>query len=127
MPITFADLDLENQRQKLNSEQEKSHVQSRSNQQYPRRGTPGSHEAAGTATGNRGFRKKPNAFIIRQGAPAKDHHSLRNLSKCDLVQFTRRSEMLLQDYAYDHLERQRLKSDNQVRRKIFGLKKKREN
>ncbi|WP_019234649.1 TraI/MobA(P) family conjugative relaxase [Legionella anisa] len=36
MPITFADLDLENQRQKPNFEQEKSHEQSRSNGQSHR-------------------------------------------------------------------------------------------
>ena len=121
MPITFADLDLENQRQKLNFEQEKSHEQSRSNRQSHRRRTPGSHEAAGTATGNRRGNAKPNSFSIRQGSPAKDHNSLRKLSKCDLVQLTRRGQVLLQDNAHDQLERQGLQPDNHVRRKIFGI------
>ena len=121
MPITFADLDLENQRQKLNFEQEKSHEQSRSNGQNHRRRTPGSHEAARTATGNRRGSTKPNSFSIRQGSPAKGHNSLRNLSKCALVQLTGGGQVLLQDNAHDQLERQRLQSDNHVRRKILGL------
>ncbi|HEL8420330.1 TPA: relaxase/mobilization nuclease domain-containing protein [Legionella pneumophila] len=125
MPITFADLDLENQRQKLNFEQEKSHEQSRSNRQSHRGRTSGGHEAAGTATGNRRGSTKPNSFSIRQGSPAKDHHSLRNLSKCDLVQLTGGGQVLLQDNAHDHLERKGLQPDNNVRRKIPGLKLKR--
>lgn len=126
MPITFADLDLENQRQKLNFEQEKSHEQSKSNRQNHRRRTPGSHEAFGTAAGNRRNRStKSNSFSIRQGSPAKDHNSLRNLSKCDLVQFTGGGQVLLQDNAHDHLERQRLQPDNHVRREVSRLKKSR--
>lgn len=124
MPITFADLDLENQRQKLNFEQEKSHEQSISNRQNHRRRTPGSHVASGTTTGNRRGSTKPNSFGIRQGSPAKDHNSLRNLSQCDLVQLTGGGQVLLQDNAHDQLERQRLQPDNDVRRKIFGIKKK---
>ncbi|AMV15208.1 TPA: relaxase/mobilization nuclease domain-containing protein [Legionella pneumophila] len=124
MPITFADLDLENQRQKLNFEQEKSHEQSRSNRQSHRGRTSGGHEAAGTAPGNRKGSTKPNAFSIRHGSPAKDHNSLRNLSKCDLVQLTGGGQVLLQDNAHDQLERQGFKPDNDVRRKIFGLNQK---
>ncbi|HEO1393706.1 TPA: TraI/MobA(P) family conjugative relaxase [Legionella pneumophila] len=124
MPITFADLDLENQRRKLNFEREKSHDQSRSNRQSHRGRTSGGHEAAGTATGNRRGSTKPNSFSIRQGSPAKDHHSLRNLSKCDLVQLTGGGQVLLQDNAHDHLERQGFKPDNHVRREISRLKKK---
>ncbi|WP_412755275.1 TraI/MobA(P) family conjugative relaxase [Legionella pneumophila] len=126
MPITFADLDLENQRQKLNFQQEKSHEQSSSNQQNHRRRTSRSHEVVGTATGNgRHWGTKPNSFSIRQGSPAKDHNSLRNLSKCDLVQLTGGGEVLLQDNAHDHLERQRLQPDNHVRREVSRLKKNR--
>ncbi|CZO82984.1 TraI/MobA(P) family conjugative relaxase [Legionella pneumophila] len=121
MPITFADLELENQRQKLNFEQEKSHEQSRSNRQSHRGRTSGGHEAAGTATGNRRGSTKSNSFSIRQGSPAKDHNSLRNLSKCDLVQLSGGGQVLLQDNAHDHLEWQRFKPDNHVRRKVFGL------
>lgn len=123
MSITFADLDLENQRQKLNFEQEKSHEQSRSNQQNHRRRTSSSHEAVGTATGNRKGSTKPNSFSIRQGSPAKDHNSLRNLSKCDVVQLTGGGQVLLQDNAHDHLERKGFQSDNHVRRKVSRLKK----
>ncbi|VEB33721.1 TraI/MobA(P) family conjugative relaxase [Legionella cherrii] len=128
IPITFADLDLENQRQKLNLEKEKSHEQSRSNRQNHRRRDPGSHAAAGTANGNGKHRStKSNSFSIRQGSPAKDHNSLRNLSKCDLVQLTGGGQVLLQDNAHDQLERQRLQPDNNVRRKIYGLKQKGKN
>lgn len=127
MPITFADLDLENQRQKLNFEQEKSYEQSRSNGQNHRRRTPRSHETIGAANENRRGSTKPNSFSIRQGSPAKDHHSLRNLSKCDLVQLTRGGQVLLQDNAYDQLERQRIKPYNNVRWKVSGLKKKGKN
>ncbi|HHL3494107.1 TPA: TraI/MobA(P) family conjugative relaxase [Legionella pneumophila] len=124
MPITFADLDLENQRQKLNFEQDKSHEQSRSNRQSHRRRTPGSHEVAGTTTGDRRGITKPNSFSIRQGSPAKDHNSLRNLSKCDVVQLAGGGQVLLQNNAHDQLERQGFKPDNHVRRKISGLKQK---
>ncbi|QIN36820.1 TraI/MobA(P) family conjugative relaxase [Legionella longbeachae] len=125
MPITFADLDLENQRQKLNFEQEKSYEQSRSNGQNHRRRTPRSHETIGAANENRRGSTKPNSFSIRQGSPAKDHNSLRNLSQCDLVQLTGGGQVLLSDNAHDHLERKRLKPNNNVRWKIFGLKNKR--
>lgn len=124
MPITFADLDLENQRQKLNFEQEKSHEQSRSNRQSHRGRTAGGHEAAGTSTGNRRGSTKSNAVSLRQGPPTEGQNSLRDLSQLDMVQFTGRSKMLLQDNAHDQLERQRLQSDNHVRRKAFRIKKK---
>ncbi|MFO9570995.1 TraI/MobA(P) family conjugative relaxase [Legionella pneumophila serogroup 1] len=124
MPITFADLDLENQRQKLNFEQEKSHDQSRANRQSHRGRTSGGHEAAGAAAGKRRGSTKPNSFSIRQGSPAKDHDSLRNLSKCDLVQLTGGGQVLLPDNAHDHLERKGFKLDNHVRRKISRLEKK---
>ncbi|HAU0125559.1 TPA: relaxase/mobilization nuclease domain-containing protein [Legionella pneumophila] len=124
MPITFADLDLENQRQKLNFEQEKSHDQSRANRQIHRGRASGGYEAAGTATGKRRGSTKPNSFSIRQGSPAKDHDSLRNLSKCDLVQLTGGGQVLLPDNAHDHLERKGFKLDNHVRRKISRLEKK---
>ncbi|HAU0911823.1 TPA: relaxase/mobilization nuclease domain-containing protein [Legionella pneumophila] len=124
MPITFADLDLENQRQKLNFEKEKSHDQSRANRQSYRGRTSGSHEAAGAAIGKRRGSTKPNSFSIRQGSPAKDHDSLRNLSKCDLVQLTGGGQVLLPDNAHDHVEREGFKPNHHVRRKISRLEKK---
>ncbi|KTD70019.1 TraI protein [Legionella santicrucis] len=125
MPITFADLDLENQRQKLNFEQEKSHDQSRANRQSHRGRTSGGYEAAGTATGKRRGSTKPDSFSIRQGSPAKDHNSLRNLSKCDLVQLTGGGQVLLPDNAHAHLERKGFKLDNHVRREVSRLNKNR--
>ena len=78
-------------------------------QSYRRR-TPGSNEAAGTALGNRRSSTKSNSFSIRQGPPAKDHNSLRNLSKCDLVQLTGGGQVLLQDNAHDTQSTHRYRS-----------------
>ncbi len=111
MPITFADLDLERQRQKLNYEQEKYNEQSRSNH---RGRASGGYEAA-------------DSFRSRQGAPAKDHHSLRNVSQCDVVQLPRGGQVLLPDNAPDHLERKGFKLDNHVRREVSRLKTKEKN
>ncbi len=44
-------------------------------------------------------------------------------SQLDMVQFTGRSKVLLQDNTHDQLERQRPQSDNHVRREISGVKK----
>ena len=122
IPITFADLDMENQRQKLNFEQEKQYEQSRSSRHNHRGRTPGSIADVGAARRNGKKSTKPDSFSIRQGSPAKDHNSLRNLSTCDLVQFTRGGQVLLQDNAHDQLERQRFQSNNHVRRKVSGVK-----
>ncbi|CZP18830.1 TraI/MobA(P) family conjugative relaxase [Legionella pneumophila] len=125
IPITFADPEMESQRQKITSQLEKQNEQSRRYGSDDGRRTARSNEVAGTALGKRNFsRTKPNAISTRQGTPAKDQNSLRNLSQLDMVQLTRRSEMLLQDNAYDQLERQRFQPDNHVRREVSGLKKK---
>lgn len=122
MPITFADFDLESQRQRLNFEWEKHDEQSRYDQQNHRRRASGNYEVIGAAARDGRGNKKPNTFSIRQGPPAKDQNSLRNLSICSLVQLTRGSQMLLQDNAHAKLEQQRCQSDNYVRRKLIGLK-----
>jgi len=124
IPITFADLDMETQRQKLILEQEKHYEQSRSNRNNHRRGTPRSHKTIGASARHGRNRIKPNAFRPRHSAPAEGQNSLRNLSQLDVVQFTPGSEVLLQDHAYDQLERQGFQSDNHVRRKVSGLKRK---
>ncbi|KTD64479.1 TraI/MobA(P) family conjugative relaxase [Legionella spiritensis] len=131
--ITFADPDMEAQRKKMISEQEKHHEQSRRYGFNDGRRTARSDEIAGTTLGKkrkqRGIlsRTKPNAFSIRQGPPAEGQNSLRDLPQLDMVQFTGRSKMLLQDNAHDQLERQRLQLDNHVRRKVSGLKQKGKN
>ncbi len=124
IPIMFDDLDMETQRQKLTLEQEKNHEQSRSERNNDRRRTPGSHEVVGATARNRRSRTKPNTCSVKRSSPAKSQNSLRNLSQLDVVQLTGRGQMLLQDNAYDKLERKRLQPDNDVRRKVFGLKKK---
>jgi len=122
IPIIFADLDMETQRQKLILEQEKHHEQSRSNRNNYRRRTPGSHETIGAIARHGRSRTKPNAFSVKRSAPAESQNGLRNLSQLDVVQLTGRSKVLLQDNAHDKLERQGLQFDNHVRRKISGLK-----
>ncbi len=112
-------------RQKLILEQEKNNEQSRRYRFNDGRRTSGSHQVAGTtATARSGNRAKPNAFSVRQGPPAEGQNSLRDVSQLDVVQLTGGSEVLLQNHAYDKLERQRRQPDNHVRRKVFGLKKK---
>ncbi|HAU1368073.1 TPA: relaxase/mobilization nuclease domain-containing protein [Legionella pneumophila] len=115
MPITFADLDLENQRQKLNFEQEKSYEQSKSSRQNHRRRTPGGHETSREAKQYGRIRTKPNSCSSKRSPPAENQNSLRKLSQLDVVQLTTRSKVLLQNHAPDKLERQRIQSDNHVR------------
>ncbi|HCD9498743.1 conjugal transfer protein TraI [Legionella pneumophila] len=122
MPITFADPEMESQRQKITSQQEKQNEQSRRYGFNDGRRTARSNEVAGTALGKGNFsRAKPNAISTRPGPPAEGQNSLRDLSQCDLVQFTRRSKMLLPTDAHDQLERQRLQLDNNVRRSKYRL------
>ena len=128
IPITFADPDMAAQRQKMSLEQEKYHEQSIRYGFNDGRRTSRSDEVAGTTPRERSKQQgilsgtKPNAFSFRQGPPTEGQNSMRDLSQLDMVQFTGRSKMLLQDHAHDQLERQRLQPDNHVRRKISGLK-----
>ncbi|HGK7612055.1 TPA: relaxase/mobilization nuclease domain-containing protein [Legionella pneumophila] len=126
IPITFADSEMEAQRQKMVLEQERRYEQSRRYRFNDGGRTPRSNEAAGAAIGKGGTLSstKPNADSIRQGPPAKGQNSLRDLSQLDMVQLARRSKVLLPDNAHDQLEWQRLKSDNYVRRKVSGLSRK---
>lgn len=126
IPITFADPEMELQRQKITSQLEKQDEQSRRYGFNDGRRTPRSNEIAETALGKGNLsRTKPNAISTRQGSPAEGQNSLRNLSQLDMVQFTRRSKVLLPTDAHDQLERQGLQPDNHVRRKISGVKHKR--
>lgn len=126
IPITFADPEMESQRQKITPQQEKHHEQSRRYRFNDGRRTSRSDEVAGTTHGEGSLsRTKPNAISTRQGPPAEGQNSLRNLSQLDMVQLTGRSKVLLPDNAYDQLERQRLQPNNHVRRGVFGLKFKR--
>ena len=122
IPITFADLDMENQRQKMISIQRKQHEQFRSNRNNHRKRTSRGHGIARANTRNGRGGTKPNAFSIKRSAPSESQNSLRNLSQLDVVQFTGRGEVLLPDHAHDQLERQRLQFDNDVRRSVFNLR-----
>lgn len=123
IPITFADPEMESQRQKLTSQLEKQYEQSRRYRSNNRSRTARNNEVAGTALREGNFsRTKPNIVSTRHGPPAEGKNSLRNLSQLDMVQFIGRSEVLLQDNAHDQLEQQRLQPYNHVRRKVSGLK-----
>jgi len=127
IPITFADFDLESQRQKITSQQEKQHGQSKRYEFNDGRRTSRSNEIIGRTNreGNQQkdilSRTKPNAISTRQGPPAEGQNSLRDLPQLAMVQLTGRCKMLLQDNAHDKLERQELQSDNHVRRQVSGL------
>lgn len=123
--ITFADPEMESQRQKITSQLEKQYEQSRPYRSNDRSGTARSNEVTGTGRNPRGTysRTKPNTVSTRQGAPAEDQNSLRDLSQLNMVQLTGRGQVLLPTDAHDQLERQGLKPDNHVRRKIYGLSK----
>lgn len=124
IPITFAEPGMESQRQKIISQQEKQDEQSRRYGFDNGRRTARSNEVAGTALGKENFsRTKPNAISTRQGPPAEGQNSLRDMSQLDMVQFTRRSKVLLSTDAHDHLELERSQPDNHVRRKVSGLNK----
>ncbi|KTD62159.1 TraI/MobA(P) family conjugative relaxase [Legionella spiritensis] len=128
IPITFADSEMESQRQKITSQQKEQNEQSRRYGSDDGRRTARSNEVAGTAHGKGNpCRPKSNAISFRQGPPAEGQNSLRSLSQLDMVQFTGRSKVLLPTDAHDQLERQRFQLDNHVRRKISGLKKGRKN
>ncbi len=122
IPITFADPDMEDQRIKLKQE---------SNDEPTRRqrhgnGTRASGRYEAVRAASRRSRTpsatKPNPCRFRQGSPAENQNSLRDVSQLDVVQFTRGSEVLLPDHAHDQLERQGLKPDNHVRWKPSRLK-----
>ncbi|HAT3978654.1 TPA: relaxase/mobilization nuclease domain-containing protein [Legionella pneumophila] len=128
IPITFADSEMESQRQKLTSQLEKQDEQSRRYGFNDGRRTARSNEVAGTAHGERSLsRTKPNAISTRQGPPAEGQNGLRDLSQLDMVQFSGRGKVLLSADAHAQLERQRFEPDNHVRRKVFGLKQKGKN
>lgn len=120
---------MEAQRKKMSLEQGKHHEQSKRYGFNDGRRTSRSAEVVGTTLGERKSHRdippttKSDAFSIRQGPPAKGQNGLRDVSQLDMVQFTGRSKVLLQDNAHDQLERQRLQSDNHVRREISGVKK----
>jgi hypothetical protein len=127
IPITFADPDIEAQRTKLKQETNNEHA--RRNRDGNGRRTSGNDEA--TRTGIQRTwgktRAKPNPYRARRGTPAENQNGMRDLSQLDVVQFATRGEVLLQDNAPDKLERKRVKLDNHVRRKVFGIKQKGEN
>jgi hypothetical protein len=130
IPITFADPEMESQqmesqRQKINSQLEKQYEQSRRYRFNDGRRTARSKKVTGTAFGKGNSpRTKPNPISTRQDPPAEGQNSLRDMSQLDMVQLTGRGKVLLPADAHDQLERQRLQSDNHVRRKVSCLRKK---
>lgn len=125
LQLKFEDPTMENQRQQLIKAKETTNEQSK-----PRRPIRRSHEAIRATSRIRGkrfriphpARTKPNLNGPRQNPPPQGNNSLRNLSELGVVQLAGRGEMFLPTDAYDKLEREGAKSDNHVRRAVFGLK-----
>ncbi|HCJ4394751.1 TPA: TraI/MobA(P) family conjugative relaxase [Legionella pneumophila] len=122
IPITFADPVMEDQRIKLKQENNDEPTR----RQRHGNGTRASGRNEAVRAAGRGSRTpsatKPNPCRFRQGSPAENQNSLRDVSQLDVVQLTRGSEVLLPDHAHDQLERQGFKSDNHVRWKPSRLK-----
>lgn len=63
---------------------------------------------------------KPHLGSIGQQPPPASQNRLRNLSELSVVQFTRRSEVLLPSDVSRHLEHERAQSNNGLRRDLSG-------
>ncbi|WP_419419470.1 TraI/MobA(P) family conjugative relaxase [Legionella sp. D16C41] len=120
--ITFGDPDMQTQLIKMTSQEKHDERTQRFNDG---RRTSRSNKIIGATHRERrqqNSRAKPNVISLRKGPPAEGQNSLRDLSELNVVQLARRSKVLLQNNAHDKLERQRFQSDNNVRRKVFGIK-----
>ena len=132
--ITFQDKEMEQTRKNLMKKEETNNEQRREPGTNRRRAASTSHGIARSNPRNRGGDRRVGGLNsikyqsdprrIRQGSPAKIENSLPSLSELNVVQLSRRSEMLLPDNAHDKLGRERLKPDNKVRRFISRLKNK---
>lgn len=122
IPITFADSEMEQLRQKLTLEKEISHEQLNKYRNHHRRRTARSPETSGAATRSRNPKTKSNPHIAKRRPPAENQNSLRNLSQLDVVQLAGRSQMLLPDNASHQLERKRVEFDHHVRWSIPRIK-----
>jgi Relaxase/Mobilisation nuclease domain/Large polyvalent protein-associated domain 7 len=112
MPITFADSEMQEELIKL--KQETKHEYSRRNQFNGRR-ADSSNEALGKTGGkNKSTRTQSYPFISSNGSPSQNQNSLRSLSKFNMVQLPRGSQMLLSNNAHAKLEQQRVKSNHHV-------------
>lgn len=114
--ITFADLDMETEHQNPLLVQEKPYESARENGYNYGRRTSRSPETSRAAERNGRVKPKSNTFCFKQSPPSKNQNSLRNVSQLDVVQLPARGEMLLQNHAYDKLERQGFKPNHHVRR-----------
>ncbi len=129
MQVTFDDQVTESFRKEFKNEMEKKNEQRKSKRDSNRgpiirdHGSTRSSDRRKRGRGNSNdsvSRTKPHTDRARREPPTKDQNSLRTVSKLNVVQFARGSEVLLPNHAHDQLERQRTKSNNKVRRGIFG-------
>ena len=131
LSITFDDADLERRRQQLllpiTQENTHEHHRSRPDRGRTDRRRPATtrHAVAGIhhARPNiRGLPGKSGVSRIGRNPPPQSQNRLRGLSQLGVVQFSGRSEVLLPSHVPHHLEHQRAKPDNGVRRDIFGAR-----
>lgn len=146
LSISFTDVALEQRKQKLiedakngqqrdREERSRAHrrgsstLRQRGTESQPKAGTrePQSSEAAGNSTSTRnvypgllGFinaaLQQSNAKQARREPPPFAKNNLRNLSELDVVRFSRRSEVLLQDDVSGQLEYKGTQSNSELRR-----------
>lgn len=134
LPITFADQGLERKRQELLIAKEKE------NDRRNERGRSDKRSAGSVGTGAYTFNRdagggrgrvdthasserragKPDVGRVGRKPPPESQHRLRELSALGLVQFTARSEVLLQGNVSGDVEQQGAESNNKLRRDVSG-------
>lgn len=130
LDITFSNKKLEKMRQKLTKEKEQLNEHTRRNDGNGQRAGCGDATSERRSRDRGGFFKrlfgrgtcKPHPNRFRGSKAPENTDSLRNLSKLNVVEFPRRSEVLLSDNAHDKLQRDGSKPDHKMRRGIFGWK-----
>ncbi|MFH0785234.1 MAG: TraI/MobA(P) family conjugative relaxase, partial [Pseudomonadota bacterium] len=126
LPLTFADLSLENRRQQLLIKEGKND-QHHNRGQINHRGHAclGSRTAAGPNSSRADTRKsgnlsdKPDIGLIGRNPPPESRNRLRTLSQLGMVRFASGTEMLLPGDVPGHLEQPGTQPDNTLRRRIF--------
>lgn len=126
--ITFSDPILEKKRQDLSNNQKKEQNNANYRREFKPGRTTGSSlaNAAGTPDGRGVFGEstanitKPNIERPGRKPPPPSQNRLRTMSELGLVQFSDRSEMLLQGDVSCQLEHEGTQSDHQLRRDVSG-------
>lgn len=134
LPITFADQGLERKRQELliakEKENDRRNERGRSDKRSAGSVGAGAYTVNRDSGGERGRvdthasserrAGKPDVGRVGRKPPPESQHRLRELSALGLVQFTARSEVLLQGNVSGDVEQQGAESNNKLRRDVSG-------